>query len=66
MSNFVQHPKFFYTADEADAFGRALVGDEGVFEVHRIPSAPIEVPGPLGVRHWQQVAEYAVFTISSR
>lgn len=66
MSNFIRHPKFFYTADEANAVGRALVGDLGVFEVRRIPAAPIEVPGPLGVAHWQKAAEYAVFIDSSR
>lgn len=66
MSNFIRHHKFFYTADEANAVGRTLTRDAGVFEVRRIPAAPIEVPGPLGAAHWQKAAEYAVFIDSSR
>lgn len=66
MSNWIKHPKYFYTAEEASAFGRELGGDEGNFEVRHIPSAPIKVAGPAGLVHWQRVAEYAVFTLSSR
>lgn len=64
MRNFIQHPKFSYSVEEAEALGRALVGEDGVFEVRRIPGSPIKEPGPEG--RLQKVAEYVVFTLSSR
>lgn len=66
MSNFIQHPKFFYTQEEAEVWGRGLVGEHGVFQVRRMPMAPIEVFGPAGTATWQKVAEYAVFIEHSR
>lgn len=66
MSDFIQWPKFFYTQEEAEVFGRKLEGENGIFQVRRIPMAPIEVPGPTGTASWQKVAEYAVFTPSDR
>jgi hypothetical protein len=66
MSNFIRHPQFFYTADEAHEFGLELVGSDGLFEVRRIPAAPIEDLGPGGLMTRMQVAEYAVFTARSR
>lgn len=62
MSDFIQHPKFFYTQEAAEVFGRELVGENGVFQVRRVPMAPIAIPGPKGTASWQEVAEYAVFT----
>lgn len=66
MSDFIQWPKFFYTQEEAEAFGRKLEGENGVFQVRRIPGTPIEDFGPAGTGGWIPVAEYAVFIPSSR
>lgn len=66
MSDFIQWHKFFYTQEEAEAFGRQLGGENGVFQVRRIPGTPIEDVGPMGTRRWIPVAEYAVFIPSSR
>lgn len=63
MSDFTQYPRYFYTVEDAEDFGRQL---GCAFVVRKVPGKPITGPGPGGDTHWQRIAEYAVFTPSSR